>query len=124
MTNPFRTKNYSNPGMTVLSQSDAGHTGQYNGIPLQNSDSNFSSPEENKTMQPGMMLRQDTQTENDPSSSSMSGYDLKGMLSRVRNQANYVQNNVLRNNEATEFPEQLVENYDRYRHQHNGTEFS
>jgi len=110
--------------MTVLSQSDAGHTGQYNGIPLQNSDSNFSSPEENKTMQPGMMLRQDTQTENDPSSSSMSGYDLKGMLSRVRNQANYVQNNVLRNNEATEFPEQLVENYDRYRHQHNGTEFS
>ena len=32
----------------------------------------------------------------------MSGYDLKGMLSRVRNQANYVQNNILKSsNEAS-----------------------
>ena len=124
MTNPFRTKHYSNPGMTVLSQSDVGHPGQYNGMPLQNSDSKFSSSEENKTTQPGMMQRQDTQTDNDPSSSSMSGYELKGMLSRVRNQASYVQNNVLKNNEPTEFPDQLVDNYDRFRLQHSGTEFS
>ena len=31
----------------------------------------------------------------------MSGYDFKGMLSRVRHQANYVQNNVLKSNEDT-----------------------
>ena len=29
----------------------------------------------------------------------MSGYDFKGMLSRVRNQAQYVQNNVLKSND-------------------------
>ena len=45
-------------------------------------------------MQNNGNYRQDT--DHDPSSSSMSGYDLKGMLSRVRNQASYVQNNVLK----------------------------
>ena len=51
------------------------------------------------------MQRQDT--DNDPSSSSMSGYDLKGMLSRVRNQANYVQNNVLKSShiDTTQSPQ-------------------
>ena len=57
-------------------------------------DDEFSSPEENKTMQQELSnlynngvtgQKHDTQTDNDPSSSSMSGYDLKGMLSRVRN---------------------------------------
>ena len=42
-----------------------------------------------------------SQTDADPSSSSMSGYDLKGMLNRVQNQANQYQNNnnMLANNE-------------------------
>ena len=41
--------------------------------------------------------------ENDPSSSSMSGYDLKGMLSRARNQAGYVQNHVLEGQQTDDY---------------------
>lgn len=53
----------------------------------------------------------------------MSGYDLKGMLSRVRNQANYVQNNILKSsNEASPNKNHELKQ-DNFRHQHNGTEF-
>ena len=47
----------------------------------------LSSPEENQRMQ-GYLQKQESQTEGDVSSSSMSGYDLKGMLSKAQNQAN------------------------------------
>jgi len=40
--------------------------------------------------------KQESQTDNDPSSSSMSGYDMRGILNRARNQAKNVQNNVLK----------------------------
>ena len=55
------------------------------------------------------------ETENDPSSSSMSGYDFRGMLSRVRNQANYVQNNVLKTNGTDVSPKNDALD-DNYRH--------
>ena len=40
----------------------------------------LSSPEVEENLQP---YRQESQTENEPSSSSMSGYDLKGMFSKA-----------------------------------------
>ena len=97
MTNPFRTKNYGYAGEhsndnTMLSyQNEMNRT---NGTNERNDygqkenpvNEDFSSPEENHKMQ-GYLQKQESQTENDPSSSSMSGYDLKGMLSRAQNQA-------------------------------------
>ena len=98
MTNPFRTKNYGYAGEhsnnnTMLSyQNEMNRT---NGTNEHNNDygqkenpvnEEFSSPEENRKMQ-GYLQKQESQTEGDQSSSSMSGYDLKGMLSRAQNQA-------------------------------------
>ena len=45
----------------------------------------------------------------------MSGYDFRGMLSRVRNQANYVQNNVLKTNGTDVSPKNDALD-DNYRH--------
>jgi len=54
----------------------------------------------------------------------MSGYDMKGILSRVKNQANYVQNNVLKAANI-ESPIQPSDQYgDGPRHQYNASGFS
>ena len=90
MTNPFRTKNYGYAGdqtnntMLGLSyQNDLNRTNEqmndYGQRDKQTSDE-FSSPEENHVHG---LHKQESQTEGDPSSSSMSGYDLKGMLTRA-----------------------------------------
>jgi len=48
----------------------------------------------------------------------MSGYDIKGILSRVRTQANYVQNHVLKNNDG------MSNEMNNYRDERIGTDFS
>ena len=93
MTNPFRTKNYGYAGdqtnNTMLSyqnelQRTDGQNNDYGQRDNQAADE-FSSPEENRTMP---LQKQESQTDQgNESSSSMSGYDLKGMLSRAQNQA-------------------------------------
>jgi hypothetical protein len=80
MTNPFRTNAY---GGGPMSQNMSGFSHMMqNGRPIMMQDE-LSSPEDEGNLQP---YRQESQTEGEPSSSSMSGYDLKGMFSKATKQ--------------------------------------
>ena len=95
MTNPFRTKQFQNMNQsnaqTMLSQSEINRTNlghPYNEqMRAYGENDEFSSPEMGDASQYYADNRNQvqSQTDCDPSSSSMSGYDLRGMLNKVQN---------------------------------------